>query len=103
MGMGFRKIPTSKGTKKPAFGGKRVTKTMPPDKKTLESFGGARTKPKEMEARIPGNREFGFIQDTPQKATLMKGMAPPKTSAAKSGTRADSRKQFKPKAGRKAF
>ena len=64
--MAFPKTP---GIKKPKFGGKAKTKTLPPDKKTLESFGGARTKMQAFEPRVSAQQETGFIQATPKQAT----------------------------------
>ena len=58
--------------KKPKFGGKPKTKMLPPDKKILESFGGARTKQKVFEPRVtgadrdrlhPGDAEAGHRRD----------------------------------------
>ena len=93
--------------KKPKFGGKPQTKVLPPDKKTLESFGGARTKMKPFEAGVPSQQETGFIQATPKQATgAMMGRAPPPLIArgsSSSGPAAKkSRKQFKSK-GKKVF
>lgn len=93
----------STGIQKPSFGGKRKTGAKPPSKKVLEAYGGAPTKAKPFEMNVPGNKEFGFIQNTPKKATgAMMGRAAPSGGAAKTITRSDSRKQFKPK-GRKVF
>lgn len=94
-----------KGLKKPKFGGKPVTKELPPDKKIVDSLGGSRPKTKGFEERVPGNKEFGFIQATPKQATAaMMGRAPPKMKLPKgAGPKSkNSRKQFKPK-GAKVF
>lgn len=91
-------------TKKPKFGGRSKTKELPPDKKTLESLGGARTKAPVFEARVPGNQEKGFIQATPKQATgAMMGRPPPLIARSSGVTpRKDSKKQFKPR-GKKVF
>lgn len=98
----------SKGLKTPKFGGKPKAFSRPPNKKANEEYGMPMRK-KASEATLDmdksmGNREFGFIQNTPKKATgAMMGRALPKVSAAKTITRKDSRKQFKAKAGKKVF
>jgi hypothetical protein len=110
--MAFPKTP---GLKNPKFGGKSKTKVLPPDKKTLESFGGAAPKVPMFDARVSGQQEKGFIQSTPKKATgAMMGRAPPPLIGGLGGRggglggfaggskRPDSRKQFKPK-GKKVF
>lgn len=87
--------------KKPMFGGKRKTSASPAPKKELEKYGPVPAKPSGFSMNAPGNREFGFIQNTPKKATasmMGRGMPPLKPS----GTRSDSRKQFKAK-GKKVF
>ena len=100
----FGKAP---GVKKPKFGGKPKTKEMPPDKKTLESFGGARTKMPVFEARVTGQNERGFRQATPKQATgAMMGMAPPplvaRPGAVSGPASKKSKKQFKAR-GAKVF
>lgn len=105
--MGFSKQSGKKGLPTLKFGGgKAKTSVSPPNKKVLESYGGAKSKAPMFEARTQGNRETGFIQSTPKKATgAMMGRAPPPLIGGKMGgsPRADSKKQFKAKAGRKVF
>lgn len=91
--------------KRPKFGGSPKTRVLPPDKKTLESFGGARPRMKPFEAGVPSQQETGFIQATPRQATAsMMGRAPPPLVARPGAGPASkkSKKQFKPK-GRKVF
>jgi len=64
------------------FGGKVKTSTHPPNKKANEEYGMAPTK-RVSDATLDydasqGNRERGFIQNTPKKATgAMMGREPP--------------------------
>lgn len=96
--------------KKPKFGGARKAFSKPPSAKANKEYGGATPKkaattrgPGDMEPKM-GNREFGFIQNTPKKATAaMSGRALPPIRDAQTSTRSDSRRQFKPKAGKKVF
>jgi hypothetical protein len=93
----------SAGLKKPKFGGRPKTSEGGPDKKILESFGGARPKGKEFEMRTQGNRETGFIQNTPKKATgAMMGRPPPPLIGG-GPPRKDAKKAFKKAKGRKVF
>jgi hypothetical protein len=93
---------------KAKFGGKPKTGSKPPSVVANKMLGGAphRKKAQDIQATMDkglGNNERGFIQNTPKKATAaVMGRAPPKMSAAKTGTRSDGRKQFKPK-GKKVF
>lgn len=95
------------GLKKPKFGGRSTKKSNhPPDKKVLESYGGARPKGKPFEARTTGNVESGFIQSTPKKATgAMMGRAPPPLIGGSLGgpARSDAKKQFKKGKGKRVF
>ena len=94
---------------KPKFGGKPKTGSKPPSVIANKMLGGmpVRKKAQDVQATMDvglGNRERGFIQNTPKKATgAMMGRPMPKLSAAKTSTRKDSRKQFKPKAGKRVF
>ncbi len=93
--------------KRPKFGGKRKTEAKPPSKKVMEQYGPVPKKGSGVkETYTPGNREFGFIQGTPKAATAAmsgRGMPPLRDTGAKATPRKDSRKQFKPKAGKKVF
>jgi hypothetical protein len=99
----------AKGLKAPKFGGKPKAFSRPPNKKANEEYGMAPRKKVSDATRdldkSMGNREFGFIQNTPKKATgAMMGRPMPKIGkSSKSSTRKDGRKQFAPKAGRKVF
>lgn len=80
----------------------------PPSKAANKALGGFKPARKLSEQALKmdkgmGNREFGFIQTTPKKATgAMMGRPPPKTTG-KTSPRSDGRKQFAPKAGKKVF
>lgn len=96
------------GLKAPKFGGKPKTSSKPPSAKANKEFGlpirkKAASATQSMEPTM-GNREFGFIQNTPKKATgAMMGRPPPKMGKSKTITRGDGRKQFAPRAGKKVF
>lgn len=98
-----------KGLSKPKFGGKPKTGSRPPNKAAVTALGGMppRKRAQDIQQSMDkglGNRETGFIQNTPKKATgAMMGRPPPLVGPAKTITRKDSRKQFKPKAGKKVF
>jgi hypothetical protein len=87
----------------------RKSFSRPPSKKANKELGGLPLRKKapantaSMEPGM-GNKERGFIQKTQKQGTgAMMGRAMPSGTAAKTSTRKDSRKQFKPKAGRKVF
>lgn len=99
-------MPKTPPLKKPKFGGPRKTSSKPPDKKVLEQYGPVPKKGSGVkETSTPGNREFGFIQSTPKKATgAMMGRDMPSTRGSHLATpRKDGKKQFKKAGGKKVF
>ena len=103
---------SKKGIVKPKFGGKPKTSERPPNKKANLALGGLPLRPKAQNIQQNmdkglGNREVGFIQNTPKKATAaMMGRAPPPIGILgemSKSPRADARKSFKKPKGRKVF
>lgn len=91
------------GVKAPKFGGKSRTSVSPPNKKVLEAYGGGKPPVPSFEARTGGNRETGFIQSTPKKATAaMMGRSPPGLLSG-GPPRAEAKRQFKRPKGKKVF
>jgi hypothetical protein len=94
---------------KPKFGGKPKTGSKPPNKTVNKALGGLppRKKAQDLTSSMDvglGNRERGFIQNTPKKATAaFMGRPMPKLGAAKTGTRSDGKSQFKKAKGKKVF
>lgn len=91
-------------------GGKPKTGVKPPSVTANKMLGGAphRKKAQDIQATMDaglGNRETGFIQNTPKKATAaMMGRAPPSMGLlGPSPTMKGKKKQFTPKAGKKVF
>lgn len=87
--------------------GKKMS-SKPPSVKANEEYG-MRPRKKISNATMNlgkgmGNVETGFMPRTKKGANAaMMGRAMPSGSKAKTSTRSDSRKQFKPKAGKKVF
>ena len=98
-----------KGLKAPKFGGRPKVASKPPSAEANKEYGmkppkKASSLSSSMEPTM-GNKEFGFIQSTPKKATAaMMGKAPPqpKLPAGAGPASKNSRKQFKPR-GAKVF
>lgn len=92
-----------------SFGGKPKTANKPPNKTAIKALGGMppRKKAQDIQTTMDsslGNKETGFIQNTPKKATAaMMGRPPPLIGGLSKGPRADAKKQFKPKGGKKVF
>lgn len=86
------------------FGGRPKTTTSEVPKKTIKKLGGNRVKATGFSMNTPGNKEFGFVQNTLPKATAVgMGKPLPKTKNKATALPPTSKSQFKAGAGRRGF